>query len=93
MSCQGKKGSYIEKKKHKKDAVGLLGASGSAICYHNYHKYFDTLTIMTLWTYSADEKLIIFFLFFPEIGLWNFMQIVPLGDNFHEMSKPIFWEK
>ena len=21
------------------------------------------------------------------------MQIVPLGDNLHEMPKPIFWEK
>ena len=21
------------------------------------------------------------------------MQIVPLGDNLHKMSKPVFWEK
>ena len=33
---------------------------------------------------SADNKLTIFFLFFPEIGS---------GDNLHEMSNPIFWEK
>ena len=24
---------------------------------------------------------------------WHFMQIVSFGDNFHEMSKPVFWEK
>ena len=28
------------------------------------------------------------FLFYPEKRLWQFMQIVSLGDNFHEMSKP-----
>ena len=28
-----------------------------------------------------------------ENRLWNFMQIVSLGDNLHEMSKPVFWEK
>ena len=33
----------------------------------------------------------IFFLIFPENTLWHFMQIVSLGDNLHEMSKPIFW--
>ena len=24
---------------------------------------------------------------------WHFMQIVSFGDNLHEMSKPVFWEK
>ena len=38
--------------------------------------YFLTLTITTLWAYSADDKLIIFFLFFPENMLWHFIQIV-----------------
>ena len=42
----------------------------------------------TLW---ADDKLIIFFLFFPENRLWHFMQIV--SYNLHEMPNPIFWEK
>ena len=23
----------------------------------------------------------------------TFMQIVPIGDNMHEMSNPVFWEK
>ena len=41
---------------------------------------------------SADDKLIVFFLFSPENRLWHFMQIVSLGDNLHEKSKPIFWE-
>ena len=32
----------------------------------------------------------IFFLFFLENGLWHFKQFVFLGDNLHEMSKPVF---
>ena len=42
---------------------------------------------------QADYKLTIFFLFFPENRLWHSMQIVFSGDNLHEMSKLIFWEK
>ena len=56
---------------------------------------------------SADDKLMTFFLLFPEnriryfmqivslaeIMIRHFMQIVSLGDNLHEMSIPIFWEK
>ena len=34
-----------------------------------------------------------FSLFFPENKIWHFMQIVSNGDNLHEMSDPIFWEK
>ena len=30
---------------------------------------------------------------FTENRFWHFMQIVSLGDNLHEMSKPIFWGK
>ena len=47
----------------------------------------------TLWAYSADNKLVIFFLFFPENRIWHFMQIVSTEDNLHEMSYPVFWEK
>ena len=36
---------------------------------------------------------VIFFLFFPENRIWHFMQIVSNGDNLHEMSNPVFWEK
>ena len=35
---------------------------------------------------SADDKLVIFFLFFLENKIWHFMQIV----NLHEVSNPIF---
>ena len=55
----------------------------------NYHG----LTFTTLWAFSADDKLMIFFLFFPENWIWHFMQIVSFGDNLHEMSNPVFWEK
>ena len=51
------------------------------------------LSFTTLWSNSADNKLMIRLLFFPENRLWYFMQIVSLGDNLHEISKPILWEK
>ena len=38
---------------------------------------------------SIDDKLLIFFLFFPENRIWKFMQIVSIGDNLHEMSNPV----
>ena len=47
------------------------------------------LTFTILWTNSADDKLTIVFLFFPESRFRNFMQIV----DSQEMSKPVFWEK
>ena len=34
-----------------------------------------------------------FFFFFSENRLWHFMQIVFIGDNSHEMSNLVFWEK
>ena len=37
----------------------------------------DHQFIATLWTYSADDKLI-FFIFFPQKILWHFLQIVSL---------------
>ena len=51
------------------------------------------LTFTTLWAFSADDKMMLFFLYFPENRIWHFMQIVSLGDNLHEMSNPVFWEK
>ena len=35
----------------------------------------------------------IFFLFFLENEIWHFMQSISIGDNLHEMSKPIFGKK
>ena len=51
----------------------------------------STQTI-NLWANSADDKLMIFFLFFPENRMQHFMQIVFNGDNLHEMSMPVPWE-
>ena len=34
-----------------------------------------------------------FFFFLPENRICQFMQIVSIGDNLHEMSKPVFWGK
>ena len=50
-------------------------------------------TLTHLWTNSADDTLMIFFLFFLENRIWHLMQIVSYGDNLHEMSKPVFWVK
>ena len=34
------------------------------------------LTFTTFWAFSADDRLMIFFLFFPENRIWHFKQIV-----------------
>ena len=51
------------------------------------------LTFTTLWANSADDKLMVIFLFFPENKILHFMQIVFKGDNLHEMSNSVFGEK
>ena len=50
------------------------------------------LTFIALLAYSADNKLMIFFLIFSGNRIWHFMQIVSNGDNLHEMSNPVSWE-
>ena len=45
------------------------------------------LTFTTLWTNSADDTLMVHFLF------CNFMQTVYIGDNLLEMSKHVFLRK
>ena len=47
------------------------------------------LTFTTFWANSADDRLMIFFLFSSENRVWHFMQIVSIGDYLHEMSKPV----
>ena len=37
----------------------------------------------------SKQRFRYFVLFFPENRLWLFMQIVSLGDNLHEISKPV----
>ena len=49
--------------------------------------------INSYYCYATEDKLIIFFLFFLENRIWNFMQIVSKGHNLHEISNPIFYEK
>ena len=49
------------------------------------------LTFTTLWANSANDKLTIFFLPFPEKKICHFMQIVSIGDNLHEMSICLCW--
>ena len=40
-----------------------------------------------------EKFVFLFCFFFRENKVWRVMQIVSLGDNLHEMSKPIFLEK
>ena len=53
----------------------------------------QNLIFPTLLANSADYKLVIFFLFSSENGIGHFMQIVFIGDNLHEMSNLVSWEK
>ena len=59
---------------------------------HSSRKYFHkfcvdlfskrlAFTFTTLWATSADNKLMIFFLFFPENRIWHFMQTVSIAWN------------
>ena len=41
---------------------------------------------------TADDKLMIFYHISPEIKIWHYMQIISVGDNLHEMSKPASWK-
>ena len=43
--------------------------------------------------WQIGDKLVIFFLYFLENRFWHIMQIVSLGDNLHDVSDPIFYEK
>ena len=61
------------------------------ICFDTKIRYILTKWSLTvLYTYSADDKLIIIFLFFLENRIWHIMQIVSSGDNLHEVSNFIF---
>ena len=54
---------------------------------------FSVLALIMLWANLADDKLMLFFLFFPENKSWHLMQIVPYIDTLHEMTNLISWEK
>ena len=64
------------------------------VCCYITQKHNTVFTLTcTPWTISADDKLLILFLFFPENMPSHSMQSVSLGDDLHEIAKPIFWEK
>ena len=49
-----------------------------------------SLTFIILWANSADNRLVIFFLFCIENKIWHFIQIVSIGDNLHELFNLVF---
>ena len=55
----------------------------------------NPLTFTTLCANSADDKLVTFFEFFQKTGFDLSCKMTPfsIGDNLHENSKPVFWEK
>ena len=59
------------------------------LCY-NEPRYKE---ITSLLTHSADDKFVIFWLFFPYNRFWHFTQIVSTGDNLHEIPKSCFLRK
>ena len=83
LSCKEKNIHFlaVEKKQTNKKQHHYL-----ELCLGAYH--------FACWVkISANNILKHFFLFFLENGIWHFMQIVSLGDNLHEVSNLIFWEK
>ena len=69
----------------------LFFSSGEYTCIYTDQES-EWLTFTTLLANSVDDKLLIFFLFFPENRFWYFMQIVSFWDSLHEISKIVFWE-
>ena len=78
------------------------------ICYHDtnckinfistciFQNVLFFVSSLPLWATSADDTLMILFLFFSEIGIWHFKQYVSIGNNVREISKPGFcakWQK
>ena len=61
-------------------------------CMKKYFVILETIPL-TLWAYSADDKLLIVFLFFPENRLWHFMWIAREGNSWHEMSASFLEKK
>ena len=58
-----------------------------------YKKYLgDLLPFSMLGEESSRPHFGIFFIFFRENRLWQFMQTVSSEDSLHEISKPVFWE-
>ena len=72
----------------------IAPSSGSRWNLFNSHKYLPTLTFPILLANSADDKLMIFFLFFsPENRLWNFMQMVSSRETICMKWQSLFsWE-
>ena len=56
-------------------------------------KKLECLLQILLWAYSANGKFMIFFLFFPENRIRQYMQIVSNGDILYKISNPVFWGK
>ena len=64
---------------------GYCLAAFFTVCSNNPENS-DTLTFTTLWANSADNKSVMYFIIFQKIGFYNSYK---LGDNLHEISKPI----
>ena len=49
--------------------------------------------INSFWANSVDVKLVIFSYFSQKTGFDISCKLSPLGDNLHELSNSVFWEK
>ena len=49
-----------------------------------------SLTFIAPYANSADDKLVIVLLYFPENGIWHFMQIVPILPECLSVNKLVW---
>ena len=63
--------------------------SATVVCHCKWLQIFPALTLTSLLANSADDKLVIFFLFYPENRIWCFMQIVPIPGSGKKEKKSI----
>ena len=77
----------------RKILCGCIPLLSEAMMFAYPDQSHSVLMYSTLGKIFSRHHIEIFFLYFTENSFSHFMQIVSTGDNLHEMSNPIFWEK
>ena len=100
VSKQFSKGMKQQNASHFPEWIFVLSFSAGKILMFNVLEQLPYTTnnfldkYFACWVKNSADNILIFFLlfhFFLENRNWQFMQIVPSGDNLHELSDPIFW--
>ena len=70
-----------------------MDTSQKTLCWHTYVKCIIQSQRKNPCNLFKCNKFHMFSYFFQEYRIWHFMQMGSIGDNLHEMSNCVFWEK